>query len=462
MIEKIRSAFEVYRQEMLDDLAALVAIDSSGEGPVKEGMPFGEGPAKALDCFLKIAQRMGLETDNVDNYAGVVSYGDGEETVGVLAHLDVVPAGKGWSTDPFTMVIKDGKMYGRGVIDDKGSAIAALYGLRIIKELGIPLKRGLRLVVGCNEELGSRCMEYYVTHRTPPTLGFTPDASYPLIHGEKGSFWAKLFFDKEELPILKMEAGEVFNAVPAECTVILDGSVSVDALKASADKGFAEGYPVTIEKTADGKICMLVKGKAAHGSMPYLGVNAIVSAAMILCDALGEKAGKLLHFAKDVIGRDPYGKTAGVYFKDDNGELTLNLGLLRFENGEGWLGTDIRFPVTGNGAYAAGLYQAMADKYSIRAEIPTPSEPHFVPEDSELVTTLLKVYREVTGEQDAKSVTIGGGTYARHVGKNFVAFGPEFHDQDYHMHDADEFYPLDEYMKHCVICTLGMLSLSKE
>ena len=461
MIDKIRNAFEAHWQEMLDDLAAVVAIDSSGDGPVKEGMPFGEGPAKALNCFLKIAERMGLETDNVDNYAGVVSYGDGEETVGVLAHLDVVPAGKGWTTDPFTMVIRDGNMYGRGVIDDKGSAIAALYGLRIIRDLGIPLKRGLRLVVGTNEELGSKCMEYYVAHRQPPTLGFTPDASYPLIHGEKGSFWAKLFFDKEYLPILKMEAGEVFNAVPAECTVILDGSVDMDALKASADKGFSNGYPVTITKTEDGKICMVVKGKAAHGSMPYLGVNAIVSAAMILCDALGEKAGKLLHFTKDVIGRDPYGKTAGVYFKDDNGELTLNLGLLRFENGEGWLGTDIRFPVTGTGAYAAGLYQAMADKYGIRAEIPTPSEPHFVPEDSELVTTLLKVYREVTGEQDARSVTIGGGTYARHVGKKFVAFGPEFNDRDYHMHDADEFYPLDEYMKHCVICTMGMLELAK-
>lgn len=460
MIEKIRNAFEAYQQEMLNDLAAVVAIDSSGGEP-KEGAPFGEGPAKALDCFLKIAERMGLETDNVDNYAGVVSYGDGDETVGVLAHLDVVPAGKGWTTDPFQMVIKDGNMYGRGVIDDKGPAIAALYGLRIIRDLGIPLKRGLRLVVGTNEEQGSKCMDYYVAHRQPPTLGFTPDASYPLIHGEKGSFWGRLFFDKEELPILKMEAGEVFNAVPAECEVILDGSVDMDALKASAEKGFAEGYPVSIEKQDDGTIRMLVKGKAAHGSMPFLGVNAVVSAAMILCDALGEKAGKLLHFAKDVIGRDPNGKTAGVYFRDDNGELTLNLGLLRFENGEGWLGTDIRFPVTGTGAYAAGLYQAMADKYGIRAEIPTPSEPHFVPEDSELVTTLLKVYREVTGEKDARSFTIGGGTYARHVGKKFVAFGAEFGDTDYRMHNADEYYPLEEYMKHCVICAMGMLELAK-
>ncbi|MBQ6520810.1 MAG: dipeptidase PepV [Anaerolineaceae bacterium] len=461
MIDKIRNAFDTYQHQMLDDLAAVMAIDSSGDGPVQEGMPFGEGPAKALNCFLKIAERMGLETDNVDNYAGVVSYGSGAETVGVLAHLDVVPAGKGWTVDPFKLTIKDGLMYGRGVMDDKGSAIAALYGLSIIRDLGIPLKRGLKLVVGTNEELGSKCMEYYVAHREPPTLGFTPDASYPLIHGEKGSFWAKLFFDKEELPILKMEAGEVFNAVPAECTVLLNSSVDADALKASAEKGFSEGYPVTIEKTADGKICMVVKGKAAHGSMPYLGVNAIVSTAMILCDALGEKAGKLLHFVRDVIGRDPYGKTAGVYFKDDNGELTLNLGLLRFENGEGWIGTDIRFPVTGTGAYAAGLYQAMADKYGIRAEIPTPSEPHFVPEDSELVTTLLQVYREVTGEKDAKSMTIGGGTYARHVGKKFVAFGPEFGDTDYHMHNADEFYPLEDYMKHCVICTMAMLKLAE-
>ena len=460
MIEKIRSLFETYQKEMLDDLASLIAIDSS-DGEPKPGAPFGEGPAKALHAFLDIAERMGFETDNVDNYAGSVSLGSGEETVGVLAHLDVVPAGKGWTMDPFAMTIKDGKMYGRGVIDDKGSAVAALYGMRIIRELGIPLKRGIRLIVGTNEEKGSGCMEYYVAHRVPPTLGFTPDASYPLIHGEKGSFWAKLFFDKEDLPILRMEAGEVFNAVPAECDVVLDGSLDMDALQASADKGFAEGYPVLIEKTADGNIRMLVKGLAAHGSMPYLGVNAAVSAAMILCDALGEKAGKMLHFVKDVIGRDPYGKTAGVYFEDENGVLTLNLGLLRFENGEGWLGTDIRFPVTGTGEYAAGLYKAMADKYGIRCDIPKPSEPHFVPENSELVTKLLKVYREVTGEQDAKSMTIGGGTYARHVGKKFVAFGPEFNDTDYHMHNADEFYPLDEYMKHCVICTMGMLELAK-
>ena len=460
MKEKIRSGFEAYRDEMLADLAALVAIDSSGGDP-KPGAPFGEGPAEALHTFLKIAERMGLETDNVDNYAGTVSLGSGEETVGILAHLDVVPAGKGWDTDPFQMTIKDGKMFGRGVIDDKGSAIAALYGMRIIRDLGIPLKRGIRLVVGTNEEQGSKCMEYYVAHREPPTLGFTPDASYPLIHGEKGSFWAKLHFDKEEMPILKMEAGEVFNAVPFECEVFLDGSVDMDTLKASADKGFSEGYPVTIEKTDDGKIRMLVKGLAAHGSMPFLGVNAAVSAAMILCDALGEKAGKMLHFVRDVIGRDPYGKTAGVYFEDENGVLTMNLGLLRLENGEGWLGTDIRFPVTGTGAYATGLYRAMAEKYGIRADIPTPSEPHFVPEDSELVTKLLKVYRDVTGEQDAKSFTIGGGTYARHVGKKFVAFGPEFGDTDYCMHNANEWYPLDEYMKHCVICTMGMLELAK-
>ena len=460
MKEKIRSAFEAYQKEMLEDLAAIVAIDSSGGEP-KPGAPFGEGPAKALNEFLKIAGRMGFETDNVDNYAGTVSLGSGEETVGILAHLDVVPAGKGWDTDPFQMTIKDGIMYGRGVIDDKGSAIAALYGMRIIRDLGIPLKRGIRLVVGTNEEQGSKCMEYYVAHREPPTLGFTPDASYPLIHGEKGSFWAKLHFDREDLPILKMEAGEAFNAVPSECEVFLDGSVDIDTLKASADKGFSEGYPVTIEKTEDGKIRMLVKGLAAHGSMPFLGVNAAVSAAMILCDALGEKAGKMLHFAKDVIGRDPYGKTAGVYFEDENGVLTLNLGLLRFENGEGWLGTDIRFPVTGTGAYATGLYRAMAEKYGIRADIPTPSEPHFVPEDSELVTKLLKVYWDVTGEQDAKSLTIGGGTYARHVGKKFVAFGPEFGDTDYRMHNANEWYPLDEYMKHCVICTMGMLELAK-
>ena len=460
MKEKIRSAFEAYQDEMLADLASLIEVDSSGGEP-KEGCPFGEGPAEALHRFLAIADRLGFETDNVDNYAGAVSYGSGEETVGVLAHLDVVPAGKGWSTDPFKMTIKDGKMYGRGVIDDKSSAIAALYGMRILRDMDIPLKRGIQLIVGTNEEQGSGCMDYYVKHREPPTLGFTPDASYPLIHGEKGNLWGRICFDKEDLPILKMEAGEAFNAVPSECLVILDSSVDEATLKASADKGFSEGCPVTIERTANGNLSLLVKGKAAHGSTPELGINAVVSAAFILCDALGEKAGRLLHFVRDVIGRDCEGRTAGVFFEDENGKLSLNLGLLRFENGEGWIGTDIRFPVTGSCEKIIGLYDAMVQKNGLRWEMAGSSEPHFVPEDSELVTKLLKVYRDVTGEKDAKSFTIGGGTYARHVGKKFVAFGPEFGDTDYRMHNVDEFYPLDEFMKHCVICTMAMLELAK-
>ena len=459
MKEKIRAAFEAYKDEMLADLASLIEVDSSGGEP-KPGCPFGEGPAEALHRFLAIADRMGFETDNVDNYAGAVKYGEGEETVGILAHLDVVPAGKGWATDPFKLVIKDGNMYGRGTIDDKSSAVAALYGMRIIRDLGLPLKRGIQLIVGTNEEQGSGCMDYYMAHRVPPTLGFTPDASYPLIHGEKGSLWSKLYFDREDLPILKMEAGEAFNAVPSECLVLLDESVDEKALKAAVEKGFSEGYPVTFERTGDGKLSMLVKGKAAHGSLPELGVNAVVSAAFILCDALGEKAGKLLHFVKDVIGRDTQGKTAGVFFEDENGALSLNLGMLRFENGEGWIGTDIRYPVTGNSEKMTGLYDAMAKKNGVRWEKQGGSEPHFVPEDSELVTKLLKVYRDVTGEKDAKSFTIGGGTYARHVGKKFVAFGPEFGDTDYHMHNVDEFYPMEEYLKHSVICTMGMLELA--
>ncbi len=461
-VQEFKDAFAKYKDEMMKDLADLIAIDSEMMD-AQPGMPFGKGPYDALQCFLKIVDRMGFERDNVDNYAASVSYGKGAETVGVLAHLDVVPAGKGWDTNPFELVIKDGRMYGRGTTDDKGPAIAALYGMRIIRDMGLPLKRGIQLIVGTNEENGSGCMEYFTAHRPRPDLGFTPDAEYPLIYGEKGSYWAKTIFAKEELPIISMSAGNAYNAVPEECEVILDGKqINLDELFAIARSGLNHGYPVEVTEEEDGTIKLVTHGKAAHGSTPEKGFNAVVTAAEILCAVLGEKAGKLLHFVKDVIGRDTAGKTAGIYMEDaESGPTTLNLGMLRYNADEAWIGIDIRFPCTETPEHIEALYHAMAEKHGVTYEVQHNSAPHYVPRDSELVTKLLHVYREVTGDTKNEPYTIGGGTYAREIGKKFVGFGGEFPGTISTMHQANENCTVEDFMTHCVICALAMYELAK-
>ncbi len=461
--EKFEKQIEENREAMLKDLAALVAVNSA-RGETKPGAPFGEGPLKALQTFLAMAERMGFKTDNVDNYAGAVEYGDGAESVGVLAHLDVVPAGKGWDTDPFVMTEKDGRFYGRGTTDDKGAAIAALYGMKMIRDLGLPLKRKIQLIVGTNEEEGSAGLEYYKAHRPCPVMGFTPDADYPLINGEKGTYFNWLKFPLEQTPILEMNGGIVFNAVPSECTVKIDGSaISVDDLKASLKKDDTLDLGASVEKDADGNTILTVKGRAAHGSTPELGVNAIVSAAAVLCRALGMRAGKMMFFLRDKIGRDPYGQNVGIAMEDmESGKLSLNVGMIRYNSAEQKLAVDIRFPVSATVELMKNKYDKMAAANGLTYTVTQPAEPHFVSRDSELVTKLVSVYRNVMHDPEAKSFSIGGGTYAKTMGNNFVAFGPEFPNREnLRIHDVNEHMILEDYLKHCLISTLAVYELCR-
>lgn len=190
---QVKTFFEEHREEFLKDLAEMIAIDSQ-RGPAKEGLPYGEGPAEALAKTLEIAESYGLYTENWENYVGIIQLNDSKERkLEILAHLDVVPEGKGWTvTEPFVMKEVDGNVYGRGTADDKGPALAAIYALRAIKELGIALNENVRVVVGCDEECGSSDLEYYWTRTSPAEMSFSPDADYPLINLEKGHFGVKI------------------------------------------------------------------------------------------------------------------------------------------------------------------------------------------------------------------------------------------------------------------------------
>lgn len=464
MKKQIRAKFETYRDEMLEDLAALVAVNSVC-GTAAEKYPFGEGPAKALELALAQGERMGFATENVDNYAGTIDLGTSERMIGVLAHLDIVPAGQGWTSDPFKLTLRNNRLYGRGVVDDKGPVVAALYGMRILRDLQVPLSKRIRLIMGTNEELGSACMKYYAEHRPIPECGFTPDADYPLINGEKGNFLTTLSFPNESTPIRSIQGGEVFNAVPAFCEAVLDGrQIDLDALRASANSADTLGFQPEFSRDSDGNIHMVTRGVASHGSLPHLGKNAVVSCALILVNYLGRSAGKMVRFIAESIGRETDGHTLGLKAEDSlSGSLTFNLGWIRYNANEHKLGIDIRFPISLSLADMTSIYRKMTEAHKISFEISSASEPHYVPRDHEVVKRLMAAYRDVTGDEQAQPMVIGGGTYAKKLGKNFVAFGPDFiGTESTQIHNVDEHIGLERFLDHCVICTLGMMRLAMD
>ncbi|MBR5740362.1 MAG: Sapep family Mn(2+)-dependent dipeptidase, partial [Firmicutes bacterium] len=215
-------------EEMLESLARLVKYNSV-QGEALEGKPFGEGPAAVLREALEMAEEMGFRTKNVDNYCGYAEIGEGNDIIGLVGHLDIVPAGTGWDTDPFTMVRKGDRVYGRGVSDDKGGVVASLYAAKRILDSGIPLNKRIRVLMGCNEESGSRCMAYYNEHEEPITLGFTPDGDFPGIYGEKGMFG--MIARSRNTKIVDINGGFVSNAVCSQCTTVVRSSdVDLEAL----------------------------------------------------------------------------------------------------------------------------------------------------------------------------------------------------------------------------------------
>ena len=169
--QKIDAFIAANKEQLLKDIAALVAINSVETAPA-EGAPFGPGARAALDKTLELAAGMGLATHNCENYMGYAELAgaDSEKYLATICHVDVVPEGNGWSADPFEMRIQDGWLLGRGVADDKGPMVATLYALKFLKEEGVSLKYPIRALIGDNEETGMGDVDYYLKHYTAPVF----------------------------------------------------------------------------------------------------------------------------------------------------------------------------------------------------------------------------------------------------------------------------------------------------
>ena len=433
-----------YREELFDDLNRLLSIESV------DGARDGDCAA-ALDFILKRAEAFGLTAERVTAKSAHVDLGKGGRLCGVLSHLDVVPAGNSWTVEPYALTERGGRLYGRGVADDKGAALVNLYCLRALKEMGIEGRNTLRAIYGTAEETGMSDMDGYFAQRRLPDLAFTPDSEYGVCYAEKGILQLEVSTPTNEAKVLsQFHAGKAINAVPDLAYVMLDSSGYDEQLLmrlADASEGNFE-----FNYTIDG-LMIVSRGKAAHACEPQKGFNAAAALIDLITHAYDVyEIGALSSFIDYAINCETNGRSLGLKMSDAvSGALTVNLGNVHIEGTEARAQFDIRYPVTVNGDYVLRQFRSVAENNHLTVRVLHHDRPLYVEKDSELVRLLADAYRTVTGE-DAPLYTTGGGTYARKLGGKGVAFGPNFRDDDIRMHNADESVDKENFLRHMQIC----------
>lgn len=433
-----------YKDELLKDLFELLRVESYTGGEISEDAPFGKGPKAGLDKLLSFGERDGYITKNVGNVSGHIEVGKGEEIFGILGHVDVVPANASeWLSNPFEPEIRDGKIFARGVLDDKGPTMAAYYAVKLLDKLGVDWKKRIRVIIGTDEEVGFRCVARYFQTEERPDLGFTPDAHYPVIYGEKAhanyKYDLKFIEDNNfsDFKLLSLNAGLAKNMVPSEAVVKLSGDFS------KIEEKLTSYHYNNYKLENDGLITLTFYGKAAHGSTPELGINAATILAEFLNTLSLDLNGKnyIEHIAIN-LSNDPFGEKIGLKYSDNEmGTATFNYGIFKYDLSKkiGLIETDSRYPAKYD---LVSKVNSLSFK-NFDIDLYANKEAHYVPKEDNLVQTLLSVYRKHTGDLKNDAMVIGGGTYARCM-KKAVAFGVLLPGREDTMHQANEYMFIED------------------
>lgn len=487
MTMKYFDIIEKNKDEMISTLKDLIRIDSKKDRPFKtkeeEIYPFGKGVHEAFIYTLNKAKEMGFETENVDNYGGHIDMGGyilddegdieraGLYTMGILAHLDVVPEGDGWSVDPFGGIEKDGYIYGRGTQDDKGPLVAVLYAMKALDESGfVPAKR-VRLILGLDEETGWSGMDYYFKYQSMPDFGFTPDGDFPVINGEKGILTFQLAkkigkCQIKGLELRSVNGGTAPNMVPGAARAILraeDKEVYQFIKDRAAEYRSETGHRVNV-KGVGKSLEVAALGKAAHAAHPEAGQNAI----SILVDFLGklnfvnEDCNEVIDFYNKYFAMETDGRSLGISFSDEeSGNLTLNVGEISMDDESLTMTINVRYPVTLDHEKIYESIEGILARYDFGLIKGRHQEPIYMDPNSPLIKTFMEVYQDNTKDYDAEPKVIGGGSYARAI-KNGVAFGGLFPGDEDLMHQKDERISVETMVKMCKIYADAIYRLSKD
>ena len=471
---------------MIKTLTDLISFKSvSDEESLDSNHPFGIECTNALNYTLDLANKMGFKTKNIDNKCGYIEFGEGEELVGIIGHLDVVPAAveDGWTTPPFTADIRDNKLFGRGSIDDKGPVVASLYAMKAILDNNVKLNKRVRLILGLNEEKSWKCIDRYKETEEFPTIGFSPDANFPGIYAEKGimSISIKHKFNIKGMQILDIDCGNnAINVVPKEASITLKYTSKLfrtNSFESKLDPLF--NMNIKVENIDEDTVKITSYGKAAHAAHPELGINAITNLVKYLSEntTLSDEPNiifleKLLQLGffdfespeflsrKEIAYATEFEDDSVI--QDESGILTSNIANLLYdtENEMLEIKLNLRVPVTYPLNTIFLKYRKLVEFFEdIEVTRLSSQEPLYVTQNSYLVKTLVDIFNKRTNI-NAKPIAIGGGTYARAF-DNFISYGVTMPGDKDMCHQVDEFIKIDDLLLSSKIYADAIYTLAK-
>ncbi|MDD4565640.1 MAG: dipeptidase PepV [Eubacteriales bacterium] len=479
MEKKYLDLIDEYREEMVRTLQELISIKSVASEAV-DNAPFGRGVQDAFEYMLKKAADEGFNTENINNYGGHIEFGgyilnaegevigNGEEIMGILGHLDVVPEGKDWDYDPYGGQLIDDRIYGRGAIDDKGPTIAAFYAMKALKDSGVIPEKKVRLILGLDEETGWKGMEYYLKNCKWPTLGFTPDGEYPAINGEMGILIFDLAKKINKLPantkgiaLRTVTGGNAANMVADHARAVINAD-SYDDIKHKLAE-FRKSTDYRIDSKGFGKSLEIsALGISSHGARPGSGLNAISILMKFLSkiNFENEDVNEFINFYNAHIGFDLCGDSLGCGFEDEpSGKLILNVGMIKIDEGSASLTINIRYPVTMSEEQVYDSILPVINKYNLGIVKKSHQPPIYKPKDDEMICTLMDVYKRHSGDADCEPIVIGGGTYARAV-PNIIAYGASFPGDPSLAHQKNEYITVTNLVKNAKIFADAIFELA--
>lgn len=446
-----------YEQELVQLICGWVKVPSVyDESTIQANAPFGKGVADAFDFILKQADKDQFKNVNDEGYACHIEYGEGDVIVGVLGHADVVPEGDGWTNPPFSGLVQDGKIYGRGTQDDKGPIISSYIAMKIIRDLGLPISKKIRIIIGGNEERDWQCVDHYFKKYPKPDLGFTPDGSFPLVYAEK------VISVYECKGVYKNDVVVTFKGGNAANSVIDHASAQVKLAKAeieSAFNTFLQSENLVGSLSEDEYTTIIIEGVSAHGSTPEVGVNAGIYLLKFLSQITNNEM--IQHFSKVLACSD--GSGLNIKYQDDKmGALTMNVGIMEYIDGNYRFVLDTRYPMAVN---REAMHQAIEqttclEKYQGTCDQISFKEGIYLDLKSNLIQTLYKAYTDQTQDFESKPIVMGGGTYAR-AANNLVCFGMLLPNAEELFHQKDEAVKIQDVLLATAIYAQALYELAK-
>ncbi|MFN3729002.1 MAG: Sapep family Mn(2+)-dependent dipeptidase [Fimbriimonadaceae bacterium] len=458
-VQRAQAWLDAHEQELIAATQEMLRIPSIESEP-EPGAPFGIENRRALDLALDQANAWGMKTRGLEGYCGWAEIGDGPNMVMTLGHLDVVPVGPGWKHDPFGAEIDEGYLYARGATDDKGPTMASFFAVRAIQETCPDLGARVRIVFGCNEESGFKCVERYMESEEVPTFGIAPDSGWPCYHGEKGimNLYVSAPLPEGPLALVSCEGGQRPNIVIDQATATVRVTPEI---RSEIDEKLAESWDRNVTWTWNEDLLQITAvGKAAHGAMPMFGDSAATRLFRFLYEiaptAMQDIYGELMNATH--IG----GVGLGVDGADEpSGGLTSNLGVIETSGDRLKLLFNLRYPVTWSGDDLAARARKYFDTLSagLRVDEATDSAPLYFPLEHPLIQTVCDVVREEADIDKAPGV-MGGGTYARAI-PNTVSVGTSW-PGDGKAHETDERIKVDHLLKAAKIYAHILIRLAQQ